>query len=145
MKIGVKEATEIGYSILTIPGYVNLSYPSSKTRRGRVQGGGGISPTITTVEGVCKVVEAHIEDYLYKDFGVFKLTPRECARLMGVRDKDIDQMMKVNSNTQVYKQAGNSIVVSVLMALFSQLNIEGVPKWNDMTQEEREEWVNRCR
>lgn len=40
MKIGVKEATEIGYSILTIPGYVNLSYPSSKTRRGRVQGGG---------------------------------------------------------------------------------------------------------
>lgn len=90
-------------------------------------------------------MKAHIEDYLYKDFGVFKLTPRECARLMGVRDKDIDQMMKVNSNTQVYKQAGNSIVVSVLMALFSQLNIEGVPKWNDMTQEEREEWVNRCR
>ena len=41
MKIGVKEATEIGYSILTIPGYVNLSYPSSQTRRGRVQGGGG--------------------------------------------------------------------------------------------------------
>ena len=90
-------------------------------------------------------MEAHIEDYLYKDFGVFKLTPRECARLMGVRDKDIDQMMKVNSNTQVYKQAGNSIVVSVLMALFSQLNIEGVPRWNDMTQEERQEWVNRCR
>ena len=40
MKIVVKEATEIGYSILTIPGYVNLSYPSSKTRRGRVQSGG---------------------------------------------------------------------------------------------------------
>ena len=145
MKIGVKEATEKGYAVLKIPGFVNLSYPSSKSRRGRVQGGGGICPTLTTTsEGVCKIVEAHIEDYLYKDFGVFKLTPRECARLMGVRDRDIDQMMKVNSNTQCYKQAGNSIVVSVLMALFSQLDIKGVPKWNDMTQEEREEWVKRC-
>ena len=40
MKIGVKEATEKGYAILEIPGFVNLSYPSSKSRRGRVQGGG---------------------------------------------------------------------------------------------------------
>lgn len=41
MIIGIKEATEKGYSILNIPGFANLSYPSSKSRRGRVQNGGG--------------------------------------------------------------------------------------------------------
>lgn len=40
MIIGIKEATEKGYSILNIPGFANLSYPSSKSRRGRVQSGG---------------------------------------------------------------------------------------------------------
>ena len=78
-----------------------------------------------------------IDDYLYKDYGVFKLSPRECGRVMGVRDEDIDRMMEVNSNTQCYKQFGNSIVTSVLMGLFSQLNIQGVKSWNDMTDEER--------
>ena len=82
-----------------------------------------------------------LDDYLYKDFGVFKLTPRECGRLMNVRDGDIDKMMSVNSNTQCYKMFGNSIVVSVLMAIFSQLNIKGVKPWNEMTDEERYELV----
>ncbi len=80
-----------------------------------------------------------LDDYLYKGFGVFKLTPRECLRLMNVEDRDIDQMMKVNSNTQCYKQAGNSIVVSVLCGIFSQLNIQGIKPWNDRTDEERRE------
>ena len=84
-----------------------------------------------------------VDDYLYKDFGVFKLSPRECLRLMGVNDPDIDKMMEVNSNTQCYKQAGNSIVVTVLMALFSQLNIKGVTPWNDLSQEEREELIRK--
>lgn len=48
-----------------------------------------------------------------------KLTPKECLRLMGVRDEDIDKMTV--SNAQKYKQAGNSIVVNVLMALFNNL------------------------
>ena len=78
-----------------------------------------------------------IDEYLYKDYGVFKLTPRECLRLMAVDDPDIDKMMEVNSNTQCYKQAGNSIVVSVLMGLFSQLNIKGVTPWNDMSEKDR--------
>lgn len=86
-----------------------------------------------------------IDDYLYKDFGVFKLTPRECGRLMGVSDHDIDRMMAVNSNSQCYKQFGNSIVVPVLMALFSQLNIKGVKPWNEMAQEERESIIERSR
>lgn len=83
-----------------------------------------------------------LDDYLYKDYGVFKLTPRECLRLMAVRDDDIDRMMEVNSNTQCYKQAGNSIVVTVLMAIFSQLNIKGVTPWNELDQEQREQLIN---
>lgn len=86
-----------------------------------------------------------IDEYLYKDFGVFKLSPRECLRLMAVKDSDIDRMMEINSATQCYKQAGNSIVVTVLMALFSQLNIKGVKAWNDMSQEEREQIIKKWR
>lgn len=53
-----------------------------------------------------------------------KLTPRECGRLMGVSDEDITKMAAVNSNTQLYKQFGNSIVVDVMCAMFKNLNIK---------------------
>lgn len=142
--IGVRQATKDGLIELKVGGVVDLSNPTSSTRRGRVQGTGNICPTLTTTNGVCKVMdEKKIEDYLYKDFGVFKLTPRECGRLMGVNDTDIDNMLSVNSNSQCYKQYGNSIVVTVLMALFSQLNIAGVDRWNDLSQEAREELIER--
>jgi DNA (cytosine-5)-methyltransferase 1 len=49
---------------------------------------------------------------------------------MGVTDDDADKMLAVNSNSQCYKQAGNSIVVSVLEAIFRQLGIKGVEAWN---------------
>ena len=83
-----------------------------------------------------------LEDYLYtaKDgdqYGIFKLSPRECLRLMDVGDEDIDKMLKANSNSQCYKQAGNSIVVAVLAAIFSQLHIQGIKAWNDRTHQER--------
>lgn len=50
-----------------------------------------------------------------------KLTPREYWRLMGFEDKDFEKAEKVNSNTQLYKQAGNSIVVDVLVNIFTNL------------------------
>ena len=53
-----------------------------------------------------------------------KLTPKECWRLMGFTDEDFDKAQEVNSNTQLYKQAGNSIVVPVLEGIFKEL-IEG--------------------
>ena len=56
-----------------------------------------------------------------ENFRIRKLTPRECFRLMGVSDEDADKMMAVNSNTQCYKQAGNSIVVDVMVAMFKEL------------------------
>lgn len=49
-----------------------------------------------------------------------KLTPKECWRLMGFDDKDFEKAEKVNSNSQLYKQAGNSIVVNVLEQIFKQ-------------------------
>lgn len=50
-----------------------------------------------------------------------KLTPRECWRLMGFTDEDFDKAKEVNSDTQLYKQAGNSIVVQVLESIFKQM------------------------
>lgn len=62
--------------------------------------------------------------YLYNvGYRIRKLTPRECGRLMGVSDEDISKMAEVNSNTQLYKQFGNSIVVDVMCAMFKNLNI----------------------
>lgn len=50
-----------------------------------------------------------------------KLTPKECWRLMGFKDEDYEKAAEVNSNTQLYKQAGNSIVVNVLEAILTNL------------------------
>jgi DNA (cytosine-5)-methyltransferase 1 len=55
------------------------------------------------------------------DLRIRKLTPKECYRLMGFEDADFEKAETVNSNTQLYKQAGNSIVVDVLEALFVNL------------------------
>ena len=50
-----------------------------------------------------------------------KLTPKECWRLMDFTDEDFEKAEKVNSNTQLYKQAGNSIVKNVLCEIFKQM------------------------
>ena len=50
-----------------------------------------------------------------------KLTPKECFRLMGFNDSDYEAASKVNSDSQLYKQAGNSIVVAVLEAIFREM------------------------
>lgn len=57
-------------------------------------------------------------------YRIRKLTPRECGRLMAVSDEDISKMEEVNSNTQLYKQFGNSIVVDVMVSMFKNLNIK---------------------
>ena len=64
-----------------------------------------------------------------------KLTPREVWRLMGFDDEDFEKASQVNSNTQLYKQAGNSIVVNVLEAIFKELfreHIADLDKWSDL-------------
>lgn len=74
----------------------------------------GISNTLTTVQKDNYVLSP--ED----GYRLRKLTPRECFRLMGFTDAEFDRIKGV-SNTQLYKQAGNSIVVNVLAALFDKL------------------------
>lgn len=82
------------------------------------------------------------KQYTGKKYRIRKLTPLECYRLMGVSDENASKMLSANSNTQCYKQAGNSICVPVLMALFSQMNIDGVKPWNDMTEDEIYELID---
>lgn len=112
-KILVKQATDIGYAECKINGVADLSYPDSKTRRGRVQNNGDICPTLTAQSNeICKIES---------QYRIRKLTPRECWRLMGFTDEDFNKAAKVNSNTQLYKQAGNSIVVNCLEGIFTNL------------------------
>ena len=88
------------------------------------------------VDGVCNALTTVQKDNMLleitEQYRVRKLTPKECWRLMGFSDEDYEKAAEVNSKTQLYKQAGNSIVKDVLMAIFSQLNIKGIPMWNEV-------------
>lgn len=113
--VKIKQATKDGYIECDVGGVFDASYPNSATPRGRVQESGNVCPTITAQnQELC-----HLETA----YRIRKLTPRECGRLMGVSDEDISKMAEVNSNTQLYKQFGNSIVVDVMCAMFKNLNI----------------------
>ena len=105
-KIRVKEATKQGYQEAEIGDSVNLSHPNSKTRRGRV--GKQIANTLLTGES---------QGVVEPDFRIRKLTPRECWRLQGFPDWAFDKAQEVNSNSQLYKQAGNSVTVNVIAAI----------------------------
>lgn len=161
-QVGIRQATSKGYVECDIGGVADFLYPTSLSRRGRVQGHGQICPAVTSENfGVCKVEknELFIEDGIcYPDeditkgeevdwenceYRIRKLTSRECGRLMDIEEKDIDTILNTNSNTQAYRQFGNSIVVSVLCAIFSQLNIQGVKPWNERSLKERKELISR--
>lgn len=73
----------------------------------------GITPTVRENHGQVTAV--------YENLRIRKLTPKECWRLMGFDDIDFERAAKVNSNTQLYKQAGNSIVVNVLERILTNL------------------------
>ena len=109
-KIRVKEATSQGYAEAQIWDSVNLSHPNSKTRRGRV--GKQIANTLLTGES---------QGVVEPDFRIRKLTPRECWRLQGFPDWAFDKAQEVNSNSQLYKQAGNSVTVNVIAAIAKEL------------------------
>lgn len=109
-KIKVKEATKQGYAEAEIGDSVNLSHPNSKTRRGRV--GKQIANTLLTGES---------QGVVDPDFRIRKLTPRECWRLQGFPDWAFDKAQEVNSNSQLYKQAGNSVTVNVISAIAKEL------------------------
>ena len=107
--VAIRTANKTSYDIAIDGDGVDLAYPESNTRRGRV--GHGVSKTLPTSDSQGVLDGARIR----------KLTPKECWRLMGFDDADFDKASKVNSNTQLYKQAGNSIVVNVLEAILGEL------------------------
>ena len=97
----------------------------------RVYSTKGISPTLNTMQGgnrQPKIMIGASRGHYFEspqmhnyNYRIRKLTPKECWRLMGFSDKDFEKAAKVNSNTQLYKQAGNSIVVNVLETIFRNL------------------------
>lgn len=153
-RVMIKQATKDESIECEIGGCFDASYPNSKTRRGRVQDKGNTCPTLTAqnqevvrIEKVGQIssdgsqcgtvisdngistnlvagTHGYANSHIATQYRIRKLTPRECGWLMGVSDEDINKMAAVNSNTQLYKQFGNSIVVDVMCAMFRNLNIE---------------------
>lgn len=154
----IRNANLKGYEEAYEGDSVNLTYPSSTTRRGRVghkvaqtiqssdtqgvviKGNKALQKTLENtilIEGEPQALDLynhkgqelapalkdpiHNDRRLYDGLRIRKLTPKECWRLMGFADEDFEKARKVNSDTQLYKQAGNSIVVDVLVAIFRNL------------------------
>ena len=103
-KVMVKEATQKGYDIATVGDSINISQPNSKTRRGRV--GHSIANTLVT---------GSEQATLTSEYRIRKLTPRECWRLQAFLDELFDKAQQAGlSDSQLYKQAGNSVTVNVI-------------------------------
>ena len=106
----VREATKQGYAVANVGDSINFSHPNSKTRRGRV--GKNIANTLLTSDE---------QGVVLSDYKIRKLTPRECWRLQGFPDSAFDKAQEVNSNSQLYKQAGNSVTVNVIEEIAKRL------------------------
>lgn len=102
----IKEATKCGFKPANIGDTVDLSYATSNTRRGRV--GREVAHTLDTgsTQGVVTLSGR-----------IRKLTPRECFRLQGYREDQIDKILAITSDSQAYKQAGNGVTVNVVYAI----------------------------
>lgn len=147
IKILVKEATKQGYAIATPGDSINISQPNSKTRRGRV--GKGVAQILLTQPEQCVIGTynfSYSDNFMqgkdrlnkdtntmptilttpkigvaYKNLRIRKLTPKECFRLMGVKDEDFERIAMNQSDSSLYHLAGDSIVVNVLMAIFKEM------------------------
>lgn len=106
--IKVKSATSKGYEEATDGDSINYSVPSSKTRRGRVG------------KQVAQTLDTQCNQAIVKD-KIRRLTPLECWRLQAYPDDAFYKAQEVNSDTQLYKQAGNSISVNVMMKIIEKL------------------------
>ena len=94
---------------------MNITRPESKTRRGRVIDQGNTSPTLDTGSNIGTVI---IDG---EEVRIRKLTPRECFRLQGFPDEYFDRAAEVCSDSQLYKQAGNSVTVNVIYEIAKRL------------------------
>ena len=103
----------------------NLLLEKKIQKVGQISSDGSEYGTVISKNGLSSTLAAGTHGYcnncIQQAYRIRKLTPKECWRLMGYTDKDFEKAAAVNSNTQLYKQAGNAIVKQVLMAIFSQL------------------------
>ena len=106
----IKEATQKGYKEAGPGDTVDLGYAGSNTRRGRV--GRDIAHTLET---------SCIQGVVERGGRIRRLTPRECLRLQGFEDSQIDRILAITSDAQAYKQAGNSVTVPVIEAIGRRL------------------------
>jgi DNA (cytosine-5)-methyltransferase 1 len=146
--LAIKNATQKGYLEATDGDGIDLAQPNSETRRGRVQKNAIQTLTTQNNLGVCvgtyqyaksdkfmqgkerlqlgKQVSDTLqttqkEGIVNNDLKIRKLTPKECFRLMGVKDEDFEKVAKNQSDSSLYHLAGDSIVVNVLMAIFKEM------------------------
>lgn len=121
----VREATSKGYAIAGEGDAINLAMPKSKTHRGRV--GKGVAQTLDTScnQGVLAGTK------------IRRLTPRECFRLQGFPDEYFDRADAVNSDSQLYKQAGNSVTVNVIYEIAKRL--EACRRSGDASDDRKED------
>ena len=127
--IEVKEAAKQGYAECRVGiDSVNFSMPNSKTRRGRV--GREIASTLDTScnQGIFVQISEELVVYAvwYEKYQCYiairKLTPKECFRLQGWTDDYFEKAEFVNSDSQLYKQAGNGVTVSVIKAIAENIS-----------------------
>ena len=120
-----------GYAMANVGDSINLSIPNSKTRRGRA--GKEIANTLDTGcnQGVVKALKQINDDIgciWNKEYGCYvcirKLTPKECFRLQGWEDIYFERAEMVNSDSQLYKQAGNGVTVNVIEAIAKKMEME---------------------
>jgi len=118
----------------------NLVMEKKINKVGQLSNEGSQCGTVVSDEGLSPTLSAGTHGYCTK-YRIRKLTEKECFRLMGFKDSDFEKARAVNSATQIYKQAGNSIVKQVLMAIFLQMNIQGLKPWNDRNEDEIRELI----
>ena len=124
--IDKKRGTVQKEMIPTLKTSLDIGVCVGSTQKNAAVSKNGICPRLTSAMGQGG---GHVPMHNY-NLRIRKLTPKECWRLMGFDDSDFEKAEKVNSNTQLYKQAGNSIVVNVLEAIFKNLLKDYL--WSDL-------------
>ena len=140
----IREATKKGYSEAYAGDSINFSVPNSKTRRGRV--GRGVAQTLDTScnQGIFVQVSEELTVYAiwYEKYQCYiairKLTPKECFRLQGWTDDYFERAAFVNSDSQLYKQAGNGVTVDVVYAIGKK-----IAEYENKSLEEFSRYMNK--
>lgn len=138
--VEVKESTKQGYTECRVGiDSVNLAVPGSATRRDRV--GHGVANTLDTScnQGIFVRVSDELIVYAiwYEKYQCYiairKLTPKECFRLQGWSDDYFEKAQFVNSDSQLYKQAGNGVTVNVIQEIAERMKINDAERKTDIS------------